>query len=72
DVIEQVKGIEGTFEFETYFSLSCQNCPDVDQALDLVLKTKGLDKRKLGNVLLLVPVDWSGARKWEVILLVLL
>ncbi|MDU3293360.1 MAG: thioredoxin family protein, partial [Pseudomonas aeruginosa] len=36
DVIEQVKGIEGTFEFETYFSLSCQNCPDVVQALNLM------------------------------------
>lgn len=35
-MIEQVKGIEGTFEFETYFSLSCQNCPDVVQALNLM------------------------------------
>ncbi|MDM8347789.1 alkyl hydroperoxide reductase subunit F [Pseudomonas sp. sp1636] len=36
DVIEQVKGIEGQFHFETYFSLSCQNCPDVVQALNLM------------------------------------
>ncbi|MBR0553976.1 alkyl hydroperoxide reductase subunit F [Stakelama marina] len=36
DLIEQVKGIEGDFEFETYFSLSCQNCPDVVQALNLM------------------------------------
>jgi alkyl hydroperoxide reductase subunit F len=36
DVIEQVKGIEGQFNFETYFSLSCQNCPDVVQALNLM------------------------------------
>lgn len=34
--IEQIKGIEGSFEFETYFSLSCQNCPDVVQALNLM------------------------------------
>ena len=36
DVIEQIKGIEGQFSFETYFSLSCQNCPDVVQALNLM------------------------------------
>ncbi|MBZ2188335.1 alkyl hydroperoxide reductase subunit F [Alcanivorax sp. JB21] len=36
DVIAQIKGIEGDFSFETYFSLSCQNCPDVVQALNLM------------------------------------
>ncbi|MBA1265827.1 alkyl hydroperoxide reductase subunit F [Pseudomonas stutzeri] len=36
DVIEQIKGIEGEYNFETYFSLSCQNCPDVVQALNLM------------------------------------
>ncbi|MDI7775574.1 alkyl hydroperoxide reductase subunit F [Asticcacaulis sp. EMRT-3] len=38
DVIEQVKTleIEGELRFETYFSLSCQNCPDVVQALNLM------------------------------------
>ncbi|MFC5582521.1 alkyl hydroperoxide reductase subunit F [Rhodanobacter terrae] len=36
DVIEQVKNIEGDYHFETYFSLSCQNCPDVVQALNLM------------------------------------
>ncbi len=36
ELIEQVKGIEGQFSFETYFSLSCQNCPDVVQALNLM------------------------------------
>lgn len=36
DTIAQIKSIEGTFEFETYFSLSCQNCPDVVQALNLM------------------------------------
>ncbi len=36
EVIEQVKGIEGQFSFESYFSLSCQNCPDVVQALNLM------------------------------------
>lgn len=36
DVIEQVRGLEGDYLFETYFSLSCQNCPDVVQALNLM------------------------------------
>lgn len=36
EVIEQVKGLDGDYEFETYFSLSCQNCPDVVQALNLM------------------------------------
>ncbi|WP_027589084.1 alkyl hydroperoxide reductase subunit F [Pseudomonas sp. RL] len=36
DVIEQIKGLQGEFNFETYFSLSCQNCPDVVQALNLM------------------------------------
>ncbi|AGG88686.1 MULTISPECIES: alkyl hydroperoxide reductase subunit F [Rhodanobacter] len=41
DVIEQVKNLDGpapdgVFRFETYFSLSCQNCPDVVQALNLM------------------------------------
>ncbi|MFC4729662.1 alkyl hydroperoxide reductase subunit F [Coralloluteibacterium thermophilus] len=36
EVIEQIKGLEGPYRFETYFSLSCQNCPDVVQALNLM------------------------------------
>jgi alkyl hydroperoxide reductase subunit F len=36
ELIEQVKNLDGDFEFETYFSLSCQNCPDVVQALNLM------------------------------------
>ncbi len=33
---EQIAALDGDFEFETYFSLSCQNCPDVVQALNLM------------------------------------
>lgn len=33
-VIEQIRALEGDFLFETYFLLSCQNCPDVVQALN--------------------------------------
>lgn len=36
EVIEQIQGLEGELRFETYFSLSCQNCPDVVQALNLM------------------------------------
>ncbi|HDS1695826.1 MAG: alkyl hydroperoxide reductase subunit F [Pseudomonas alloputida] len=36
EVIEQIQALEGEFNFETYFSLSCQNCPDVVQALNLM------------------------------------
>jgi NADH-dependent peroxiredoxin subunit F len=36
DVIEQIKGLEGDFNFEVYMSLSCHNCPDVVQALSLM------------------------------------
>jgi alkyl hydroperoxide reductase subunit F len=34
--IEQVRNLEGDFVFETYISLSCQNCPDVVQALNMM------------------------------------
>ena len=36
DVIDQVRNLDGDFAFETYFSQSCQNCPDVVQALNLM------------------------------------
>ena len=36
DLLEQIKGLEGDFHFETYYSLSCHNCPDVVQALNLM------------------------------------
>ena len=36
DVIEQIKNLDGDFSFETYVSLSCQNCPEVVQALNVM------------------------------------
>ncbi|KRG16351.1 alkyl hydroperoxide reductase subunit F [Lederbergia galactosidilytica] len=33
-VIDQVQAIQENYHFETYVSLSCQNCPDVVQALN--------------------------------------
>ncbi|RBP88392.1 alkyl hydroperoxide reductase subunit F [Cytobacillus firmus] len=35
-VIDQVKKVEGEYRFETYVSLSCHNCPDVVQALNVM------------------------------------
>jgi len=36
EVIEQVQALEGDLDFEVYISLSCQNCPDVVQAINLM------------------------------------
>src|SRR5262245_6601246 len=33
-VIERIRNLDGDFHFETYVSLSCQNCPEVVQALN--------------------------------------
>ena len=36
ELIEQIRQLEGEFRFETYMSLTCHNCPDVVQALNLM------------------------------------
>lgn len=36
NVIEQIKSLQGDFNFEVYMSLSCHNCPDVVQAVTLM------------------------------------
>lgn len=35
-VIDQIKNIRGEYRFESFISLSCHNCPDVVQALNLM------------------------------------
>ncbi len=35
-VIDNIRAIPGQFRFETFISLSCHNCPDVVQALNLM------------------------------------
>lgn len=35
-VIDQVKKVSGDYHFESYISLSCHNCPDVVQALNVM------------------------------------
>ena len=36
EVLEQVRNLPDEYIFETYISLTCQNCPDVVQALNLM------------------------------------
>ncbi len=36
ETLEAIRGLRGTHHFETYMSLTCQNCPDVVQALNLM------------------------------------
>lgn len=36
DILDTIKALDGDFNFDMYFSLSCQNCPDVVQALTLM------------------------------------
>jgi len=36
ETLQAIRDLEGDFDFEMYFSLSCHNCPDVVQALTLL------------------------------------
>ena len=36
ELLDAVRALEGEYRFETFFSLSCQNCPDVVQALNIM------------------------------------
>jgi alkyl hydroperoxide reductase subunit F len=36
ELLEQIRNLPGEYNFETYISLTCQNCPDVVQALNLM------------------------------------
>ncbi len=36
DLLDAVRALEGPLHFETFFSLTCQNCPDVVQALNIM------------------------------------
>src|SRR5438132_3509284 len=35
-VLQQIRALDGDFEFEIYVSLTCHSCPDVVQALNLM------------------------------------
>ena len=47
---------------EGNLTLRLKNVP-WDQAMDIILKTKGLDQRKSGNVILIAPTDEIAARE---------
>ncbi len=36
EILQQIRALDGDFEFEVYVSLTCHNCPDVVQALNLM------------------------------------
>ena len=36
EILQQIRALDGDFEFEIYVSLTCHNCPDVVQALNLM------------------------------------
>ncbi|MDN5724307.1 MAG: alkyl hydroperoxide reductase subunit F [Propionibacteriales bacterium] len=36
ELADRIRGLAGEWEFETFLSLSCQNCPDVVQALNVI------------------------------------
>ncbi|WP_201791870.1 alkyl hydroperoxide reductase subunit F [Sphingopyxis witflariensis] len=36
ELLDAVRALEGEFVFESFFSLTCQNCPDVVQALNII------------------------------------
>ncbi len=36
DILQQIRELDGDFDFEVYISLSCHNCPDVVQALNVM------------------------------------
>lgn len=36
DLLDAVRGLQGEYRFETFFSLSCQSCPEVVQALNIM------------------------------------
>jgi len=58
EVIEQIRQIEGDFRFETYYSLSCQNCPDVVQALNLMaVLNPGIQHVAIDGALFQAEVD---------------
>ena len=36
ELLDSVRALEGEFHFETFYSLTCQNCPDVVQAINIM------------------------------------
>jgi NADH-dependent peroxiredoxin subunit F len=75
-VVQQIQELDGEYSFETYMSLSCQNCPDVVQslnamsvinpkirhvAIDGALFQAEVDARKV----MAVPTVYLNGEAWE-------
>jgi len=57
-VVEQIRALPGSFRFETFISLSCHNCPDVVQALNLMaLLNPGVTSTMIDGALFKEEVD---------------
>ncbi|MFZ1537245.1 MAG: alkyl hydroperoxide reductase subunit F [Chromatiaceae bacterium] len=57
-VIEQIRALPGTLRFETFISLSCHNCPDVVQALNLMaVVNPGISHTMIDGALFQQEVD---------------
>jgi alkyl hydroperoxide reductase subunit F len=58
ETLEQIRNIEGEYHFETYISLSCHNCPDVVQALNLLaLFNPGITHTMIDGAMFQAEVD---------------
>ncbi len=58
EVIEQIRALRGNFRFETFISLSCHNCPDVVQALNLMaVLNPGISHTMIDGALFQKEVD---------------
>jgi alkyl hydroperoxide reductase subunit F len=58
ELIEQIRAIPGKYHFETFISLSCHNCPDVVQALNLMsVLNPGISHTMIDGALFQKEVD---------------
>jgi alkyl hydroperoxide reductase subunit F len=57
-LVEQIRALPGTFHFETFVSLTCHNCPDVIQALNLIaVLNPGVSSTMIDGALFQKEVD---------------
>ena len=60
-LVEQIRGIRGRFRLETFISLSCHNCPDVVQALNLMaVLNPGVEATMVDGALVQQEVEARG------------
>ena len=60
-VIDQIKAIKGQYHFESYISLTCHNCPDVVQALNIMsLLNPGISHTMIDGAAYKAEVEGKG------------